>query len=96
MFESKETPRYQRMLEVELDRAIIDLKTEQIDSEGYKKTLGYVERLHGLMDKEKPSGVSKDTALNVIANLVGILLIIKHENVNVITSKALNFVTRLR
>lgn len=84
------------MIESELERALVGLKAEMIDSEDYKKTLSTVERLYEMMDNRKPSSVSKDTALVVIANLVGILLIIKHENVNVITSKALSFVMRPR
>lgn len=95
MFE-KETPRHQRMLESELERTISWLKTEQIPSEDYVKTLNVVERLNDMMEKEKPSSVSKETMLTVAANLLGIILIIKHENVNVITSKALGFVFRLR
>ena len=47
-----------------------------------------------MMDKEKPSSVSKDAMLTVGANLLGIVLIIKHEHVNVITSKALGLVIR--
>ena len=95
MFE-KEIPKHQRMLESELERTISWLKTEQIPSEDYVKTLNVVERLNDMMEKEKPSSVSKETMLTVAANLLGIILIIKHENVNVITSKALGFVFRLR
>ena len=84
------------MIEAELERAIVHLKTEQVYVEDYKKTLNVVERLHAMMDKGKPSRVSKDAMLTVAANLVGIILIIKHENVNVITSRALNFVMRPR
>lgn len=97
MFDSKEDSRYQRMLQSELERAIIEMKTDSITSEDYKKTLGIVERLHGMMDKTKPSSVSKDAVLMVAANLAGIVLIIAHEHVgNAVTSKALNFVIRSR
>jgi hypothetical protein len=96
MFHSKETPKYQRMLESELESVIVRLRLETVPQEDYVKTLTVVERLHEMMDKEKSSFVSKDTILTVAANLIGIILIIKHENVNVITSKALSFVPRLR
>jgi hypothetical protein len=66
-------------------------------SQEYAKALTVAERLLGMMeDEKKPSSVSKDALLNVGANLLGILMIIKHENVNVITSKALSFVTRVK
>ena len=84
------------MIESELERALVYLKTEQVEDEKYKKGLGVVERLHGLVDKEKPETVSKNTALIVAANLIGILVILKHEYANPITSKALNFVMRPR
>jgi len=96
VFDSNTTPKYQRMLESELERVLINLKTEMVSTEDYKKTLSLVEKLHALMDKEKPRAVSKDAMLNVAANLVGIILIIRHENVNVIASKALQFVVRTK
>lgn len=94
MFNSMETPKHQRMIESELERAIIAMRTELVDGEEYVKRLNVVERLHGLMDKEKPKTLSKETMLSVAANLIGIILILRHENVNVITSKALGFVVR--
>lgn len=84
------------MLEDELEGALRDLKSHETGSEGYVKTLGYVERIHGMIDEPKSSPVSKDALLAAGANLLGILMIIKHENVNVITSKALSFVIRAR
>jgi hypothetical protein len=96
VFNSKEVPRRQRLLESELERALTRLRTELPNSEDYPKMLTIVERLHELMDDEKPSAVSKDVMLTVAANLLGILLIIKHESVNVISSKALSFVMRPR
>ncbi len=95
MFE-KEIPRYQRLLEGELERTLSSLRAEPVSSEDYAKTLNLVERLHVMMDKTQPSTVSKDTLVSVGANLLGILMIIKHENVNVITSKALGFVFRTK
>jgi hypothetical protein len=96
VFNSKETPKYQRMIESELDRAIAAMRSEMLNSEEYAKALGRVERLHGLLDNDKPKTLSKETILTVAANLVGIILILRHENVNVITSKALAFVVRPR
>jgi len=96
MFADKEKPRYQRMIETELERTLSELKLSSFTSEDYAKTLSITEKLHDMMDKEKPASVSKDALLTVGANLLGIILIIKHEHVNVITSKALGFVIRLR
>jgi hypothetical protein len=97
MFNKKEPPKYQRMLEEELERAINYLPTIAGDPEEFAKKLAIVERLHAMMPREEPAqGVSKDTMATIGANLLGIFMIIKHENVNVISSKALQFVTRTR
>jgi hypothetical protein len=96
VFHSKEIPNYQRLIVSELERAISAMRTEMINGEEYAKTLNRVEKLHGLVDKEQPKTLSKETMLTVAANLIGIILILKHENVNVITSKALGFVLRAR
>ena len=86
---------YKRQIEDELERAIACLKTALTDSEEYAKMLTTVERLHGMLDEEKPDRpISKETLATIGANLFGIFMIIKHERVNVITSKALSFVIR--
>ena len=96
MFNSKETPKHQRMLESELDRVLVRLKTEMPNSEEYTQMLSLVERLNEMLDKETPDVVSKNTMLIVGGNLLGIVLILKHEYLNPITSKALGFVIRAR
>lgn len=96
MFNGKEIPRHQRMLESELERILTVLPLYQPETQEYAKTLTHVERIHGMMDHKRPSPVSRETLVTVGANLLGILMIIKHEDVNVITSKALGFVIRTR
>jgi hypothetical protein len=92
----REKPKYQLLLESELERALRNLTGHAVNSEEYTKTLSYVERIHELIDEEKSTPVSKDQLLAVGANLLGIVMIIKHEHVNVIASKALSFVIRPR
>jgi hypothetical protein len=96
MFKGKEIPRHQRLLEEEYVRILTVLSSNQPDSTEYAKLLANVERVHEMMGIRKPSSVSRETLLTVGANILGILLIIKHENVNVITSKALGFVIRAK
>jgi len=96
MFNSKEQSTNQRLIEGELDRALIHMKAETINTEDYAKVLSLAERLHKMLDKDNPESVSKNTMLAVAANLVGIILIIKHEHVNVISSKAVGFIMRPR
>lgn len=97
MFDKKEPPKYQQMLEDELEKAISYLPTISGDPEDFAKKLAIVERLHKMMpQQERADVVSKDTMAVIGANLLGILMIIRHENVNVIASKALSFVARTR
>lgn len=96
MFRDRKIPEHQRKLEREYIRTLTWLEESQVGSEEYAKLLNSVERIHELMEIEKPSSVSRETLLTVGANILGILLIIKHEDVNVITSKALGFVIRVR
>lgn len=83
------------LLEMATDKAIRALNGHEIGSDDYNKILEDVVKLHK-MKEEETSSVSKDTLAIIGANLLGILLIIKHENVNVITSKAMNLVMKPR
>jgi len=96
MFYRKEIPKHQRMLEQEFERTLTVLSVPQPDSSEFAKILTSAERIHEMMNVRKSSPVSRETLITVGANLLGILLIIKHEDVNVITSKALGFVIRTR
>lgn len=86
------------MFESELERTISGMKmTALVDSEDYAKQLSIAERLHEMVDKEESPTVSKEVLITVAANLLGIIMIIKHEHVgNFVSSKALGFVIRAR
>lgn len=96
MFTPKEKPKYQSMIEDELESVIRTLKSHVTGSDDYKQTLACVERLYEMRDKEKPPRISPETRVTVAANLIGILMILRHENLNPLNSKALNFVLRPR
>jgi hypothetical protein len=83
-------------LEKEIERAVRELKNHPIGSEEYVRTLDQIVKLHRMKEEEKPSAVSKDTLVLAGVNLLGIIMIIRHEHVNVITSRAMNMVIRPR
>jgi hypothetical protein len=83
-------------LETALDRAFETLSQKAVATDEYTRTLEAVTELHKMKEAEKPSSVSPDTMLLVGANLVGILLIIRHEHVNVITSRAMSTLIKPR
>lgn len=92
MFSRKKEP---TQLERAIDRALRELTHHEIDSEEYAKKLEMVIKLHGIKDRG-PEPVSKDTLAIVGANLLGIVMIIKHEYVNVVTSRAMSLILKPR
>jgi len=80
---------------------VIDLATTELldlkpGSPEYDKVLEQLEKLNKIAKSNKSDPVSKDGLLGVIANLAGIGLILQHERLHVITTKALGFVRTLR
>lgn len=92
----REVPKYKRMLETELEHTLVTLNGLGADSDEFAKKLTSAERLLEMLHKKTTPSISRETLAVIAANLTGIMLIIKHEDVNVITSKALGFVTRLK
>ena len=94
MFSRKESGN--RNIDVEIDRAFRELRSHEVGTQEYSKVLDIVAKLHDMKEDQKPSQVSKDTLANIGANLLGILMIIKHEHVgNFISSRAFSLI-RLR
>ena len=83
-------------LEVAVNKAVRSLNVYDAGSEEYREALDALVKLHKLKEDEKPKPVSKDTLVIVGANLLGILMIISHERVNVVTSKAIGILLRPR
>jgi hypothetical protein len=65
-------------------------------SEEFGVALDQLSKLQKIRQEEKPDTVSSDALLAAAVNILGIALIIKHEHVNVITSKALGFIPKLK
>lgn len=86
-------------LESNLEHAMNDLlfKLNHIeDPDEYAKSVDQLTKLQNILAANKREKVSADTLATIAANLAGILVIVKHEQVNVIASKALGFVMKLR
>jgi hypothetical protein len=93
MFTKPESP---TLLEKEITRVLKDMTNKDPASQEYKNLMERLQALHKMADDNRPPRVSPDTALLSATNILGILLIIRHEYVNVITSKAQSFVQKLR
>jgi hypothetical protein len=87
-------PKMNTYVDGEIARVVVVLQEKEVGSEEYATLLEQLNKLHKMRQDEKPDRVSSNTMLTVAANLIGIAAIIRHENVNVITSKAMNFIIK--
>lgn len=89
-----------RKIETELDKtlltALTHLKEITPTDPEFATLTDQVNKLHKMREDMKPDRVKKDTAALIAANLIGIAMITHFERTNVITSKALAFITKLR
>jgi hypothetical protein len=85
-------------LDTVIEMALKDLMTFGPGTQEYDIRLARLERLYRQKEWEtpKPEALSPNTVANVGANLLGILMIIRHERVNVIATKALSFVIKTK
>ncbi len=85
----------QELIEREIVHELRKLNSFQADSEDRQESLERLTLLYQMKEEEKSrSGISRDNVLVVVGNLLGILIIVNHENVNVITSKAIQLLIR--
>ena len=84
-------------LEKEID-ALLDAMRDMPVGEEYDLYSKQLERLYRLksVDKTDRKPIDPNTVLGIGANLLGIGLILKHEELRVITSKAFSHIHRLK
>jgi hypothetical protein len=81
---------------VQLDEVINAILREMSDHDPYsKKYAKMVEQLTKLEELRKKNRISKDTWITLAAHLLGIAIVVGHERTNIISSKAVQFFTRL-
>jgi hypothetical protein len=84
-------------LDAEIQAALDELdKYPNKTSEEYGTIVDRIAKLHKLKSEERTKPISPDTALVVVANVLGIIWITQHERVNVISTKALGFIMKPR
>lgn len=93
MFRKKElnTP-----LDAAIATAFIELAEHEVSSDEYDEVLNRLSKLYELKENTTPRRVSPDTWVMAAANLTGILLVIRHEHLNVITSRAMGMLPKLK
>jgi predicted metal-dependent enzyme (double-stranded beta helix superfamily) len=81
-------------LQVAIDDVLDEMAAHSATTKEYRKLLNRLTALHKL--RETPPRRSPDTLIQTAAYILGIAMIIRHEELNIITTKALSFVPRIR
>lgn len=89
-------PQNKTLVERELEVLFGELKSHKADTKEYDSVLDRITKLHKLRIEEKPQRPSPDTLVNAAVYFIGIVMILKHEELNFITTKAMSFVPKLR
>lgn len=95
MFNSR-AKREKTGIEMAIDSVLAKMKGVEPTSQEYVKMVEQLSKLHKLKEDEKPSRVSPDTIVVAGANLLGVLIIVGHERAHVVTSRAKDFMLKLR
>lgn len=82
------------LLDREIVHSLRDLARHEVNSEEYLKILDRVVTLNRMKEEDKSKFGSRDTLAVVFGNLLGIFMVVKHEHVNVITSRAFQLLLR--
>ena len=83
-------------LEKEIDSVLKEMSSLKKDSEEYADMLDNLKVLYEARGEKPKSGIGADTIAIVCGNLLGIILILTFEKIDIITSKAIGFVLRGR
>jgi hypothetical protein len=78
----------------QLRRVLRELETTEPNSEEYGTLVERLKKLQQMRAEDRPEKLSPNTAALVVTNVLGIVMIVRHEQFNVIVSKALGFVIR--
>lgn len=93
----KRTPREKTPLDLTIEGVFSELDGLNADSEEYDSMSDQLVKLMKLKKEIEPSWrVDPNTLATIGANLLGILCILHYEKVNVVASKALSFVGKLK
>jgi 5'(3')-deoxyribonucleotidase len=83
-------------LQKEIDRVLADVSEEDVCSEEYATGIDQFVKLNEIKAKHAKKTISPDTWAVIAANLLGIALILHYERADIVTSKAIGFVSKLK
>jgi hypothetical protein len=94
MFNRKPKPNL--VFDEAINELLARIAKEPYDPKETPAIVDQVTKLAKLRDDKHPKRPSPDTLILVTGNIIGIILILQYERVNVITSRAMSFVLKLR
>jgi len=94
MFTSKPDTNDQLLAET-IERVMQDMKDEDPHSEKFGTMTAQLTELYKIRNENRSRRVSPDTLATIVANLLGIGIIVGHERTHIVTSKALTFIRKL-
>ena len=83
-------------LDRSISRLICEMDNFDVSDEEYDVCLHQLERLSALRSADRPRPVSMDGLVAGVANIIIVCIIVNHERVGVLTSKALPLLMRLK
>lgn len=89
-------PKDPSSLDLAIEALIKELDTVTGDSKEYTKMTDNLTKLSAVKTSESSEKVNINTALIVAGNLLGVTMILAHEHIGVVTSKALNLILKPR
>jgi hypothetical protein len=94
MFKTKSEP--DTALDAAMRKCFEKMKNLEETSDEYMKVLNRLSELHKMKQAEKPDRVSKDTMVLAGTNLIGIFLVLNHEHLHPVTTRAMNLAQTVR
>jgi Golgi nucleoside diphosphatase len=82
-------------LEKKIDDVLREMDGVSADTVEFEKMTDQLVKLHAMKTQESRPRVSPDVKATIAANLAGIVMVVAHERVHIITTKALGFVKKL-
>ena len=83
-------------LEAAINRVLLEMQNHSPETVVYESLVSRLSELSAIKAANAKSRISNDTLATIAANIGGILLILQYERVNIVGTKALAFVQKLR
>ena len=90
------SPKPKSDIDLALTTAFLELKTHPPTSSEYATVMDQIVKLNKMKNDNSSPCLSPDTLALAATNLLGLLMVIRHENVNVIATKAFSMVLKPR